>query len=59
MTAFIVHEAAVGSACTWLTLSAHASTISRTCTDLGQVASLDGARTDFDEPGTPTIHRAI
>ncbi len=49
MTVSFLRKAAVGITCTWLAFSAHASTISRTYTSLGQVARIDGARTDVDD----------
>ncbi|MEQ4186503.1 hypothetical protein PSYTB_12465 [Pseudomonas amygdali pv. tabaci str. ATCC 11528] len=49
MTVYFLRKAAVGIACTWLAFSVQASTIIRTYTALGQVASIDGARTDVDD----------
>ncbi|WP_099226388.1 RHS repeat-associated core domain-containing protein [Pseudomonas viridiflava] len=39
----------VGVACLWLATAVHAGTVSRTYTALGQVASVDGERTDVDD----------
>ncbi|MFJ4145068.1 RHS repeat domain-containing protein [Pseudomonas sp. NPDC089734] len=35
--------------CSWPAFSAYASTVTRTYTALGQVASIDGARTDVSD----------
>ncbi|MDT3227994.1 RHS repeat protein, partial [Pseudomonas amygdali pv. morsprunorum] len=49
MTVSFLRKAAVGIACAWLACSAQAGTISRTYTALGQVASIDGTRTDVND----------
>ncbi|WP_240998598.1 RHS repeat-associated core domain-containing protein [Pseudomonas viridiflava] len=49
MSTSFSRNAAVGLACLWLAASAYAGTTSRTYTSLGQVASIDGARTDVDD----------
>nr|WP_233594434.1 RHS repeat domain-containing protein [Pseudomonas syringae group genomosp. 7] len=49
MTVSFLRKVGVGIACTWLAFSAQASTVSRTYTTLGQVASIDGARTYVDD----------
>ncbi|GFM77208.1 sugar-binding protein [Pseudomonas cichorii] len=49
MFAFSSRQLIAGLACAWLACSAHASTINHTYTSLGQVASVDGARTDVSD----------
>ncbi|WP_162233825.1 RHS repeat domain-containing protein, partial [Pseudomonas coronafaciens] len=49
MTVSFLRKAVVGIAFTWLACSAQAGTISRTYTAFGQVASVDGARTDVND----------
>jgi RHS repeat-associated protein len=49
MIVSFLRNVVAGTACVWLAFSAQAATISRTYTALGQVASIDGGRTDAED----------